>query len=644
MGNTRRIHEFTETGFQDDQLEVSLSHCSLRALIYLCVVGVPVALSVSTCQAAADKSEARCSLTLIPPSPVTDKIELDIRGAVWNRTGTDQKYQVAVYLDKEQPDTRLYEGTLHVAAGAAQGLQFRWPTTDHAGKHQVILAARAGEQVYRSVRPLEVLARPERTTGAIEGAWFEFYHWSEAEGRLWNKDIVTLTDEQWKELIAGMHEINFNLVIIQDTYHNSNRHNRKHNMDKDGFPGRAYYPSRLYRKNEKIAADDPLEAVLAEADKHGMNVMVGVGCYAWFDFTQGSLDWHKQVADELWNIYGHHPSFYGWYVSDEMPGALGADDQHRDEIVTFFKEFKEHVTQLAPDKPVMLATSSIGIQESNNYYPRLLEHLDIICPFGFHRMPAGDYTGEEAAIILQHYCDLAKAHLWMDMEVFLFGQGSALYPRPISGIISDLDRFKNFEKILCYSYTGLMNSPKQSRQPGGPATVALYKNYQRYLQQGPDAFSLRVKHDALGDQVQLDPAPDQRYRTGNTTNGLLGGTDYLCPQWLGFHNTDLVITLTLAKPTLVKNLAVNCLQFATGGIVLPQEVTFGLSEDGTTYRSLGQVACETPAQMDGVYCRLFQKDGLDESARYVRIQLKSAGEWLFVDEIMVNSIADQKEN
>ena len=59
-------------------------------------------------------------------------------------------------------------------------------------------------------------------------------------------------------------------------------------------------PSLVVAADVRTAAPgDPLEAVLCEADKHEMNVMVGVGGYAWFDFTQGSLQWHKTVADEL---------------------------------------------------------------------------------------------------------------------------------------------------------------------------------------------------------------------------------------------------------------------------------------------------------------------------------------------------------
>lgn len=574
------------------------------------------------------------SLTLIPPSPVSDKILLDVRGAVWDWTASAQDYSVRVYLDSEEPKMLLHERTLRVAPGKAEGLRFRWPAAGRAGKHRLILIADAGVDRHEASRPLEILERPHRTTGSIDGAWFEFYHWSEAEGRLWNREIATLTDEQWKELIAGMNGVGLNTVVIQDTFYNPDRYVGKHSMGRDGFPGKAYYPSRLYPKLERIAADDPLEAVLAEADRHGMNVFVGVGNYAWFDFTADSLAWHKNVADELWRKYGHHQSFYGWYISAEIAGNLGTDDLRREELVRFFEGFKEHAARLAPDKPVMLATNCHSIRDSNGYYPRLLAHLDILCPFGFDRMPAGDITGEEAAAILQEYCDEAGSHLWMDMEVFLFGEGNALYPRPIIGIISDLRRFPDFEKILCYSYTGLLNAPEQSRHPGGPATVQLYRDYRKYLRHGEDAFL--AQHAARGCKATSAPAPDNRYASGDLTDGRLGGTDYRCGAWLGFQHTGAEITVDLGKPTSIQDIDIGCLQFTRAGIVLPGQITLESSPDGRTFAPLARIETDIPPTEAGPLRHVFRAEAIDATTRYLRAKLKRGGEWLFVDEIIVN--------
>jgi hypothetical protein len=256
-------------------------------------------------------------------------------------------------------------------------------------------------------------------------------------------------------------------------------------IEKDGYKGLAFYPSKLFPGRMPITAVDPVEDVLSEADKNGMQVFVAVGLYAWFDFSKGSLEWHKKVAKELWERYGRHPSFYGWYVSEEMDGGLGNAHQRKD-IVDFFRKFSVFIHKLTPGKPIMLATNSQHIRGAEETYKKLLPNLDILCTFGFHRMPKGDYTGEQAADALQKLCNAASTHLWLDMEVFTFEHGApgtldALVPRPINGLLSDLHRFPNFEKIICYQFPGLMNSPAMSIKPGGENTVKLFLDYKKYL-------------------------------------------------------------------------------------------------------------------------------------------------------------------
>jgi hypothetical protein len=88
---------------------------------------------------------------------------------------------------------------------------------------------------------------------------------------------------------------------------------------------------------------------------------------------------------------------------------------------------------------------------------------------------------------MQSLCDAAGTHLWMDLESFVFRNGSELHPRSLEGLLSDLTRFGNFERTLHYQFPGLMSSPGMSRQPGGPASVKLYLDYKKHLQAAPPA-------------------------------------------------------------------------------------------------------------------------------------------------------------
>ena len=289
-----------------------------------------------------------------------------------------------------------------------------------------------------------------------------------------------MTDAQWRELVRAMHDVDQNLLVITMMFQNFT-HRGKHRIETEGYQGRAYYPSKLFANRMPIAAEDPLEAILSEADALGMHVMPGVGNYAFFDYTPGSLRWHKQVASELWDRYGHHPSFYGWYVSGEKDGGLG-EAEERQELVEFFREFTTYAHSLAPDKPVMLAPNCFHLRGAEAAYRKLLPQLDILCPFGFHRMPPGNLHGEEAAVLMQSLCDETGCHLWMDLESFVFRNGAELHPRPIQGLVSDFTRFGNFEKTLHYQFPGLMCASSMSRKPGGEPAVVLYNDYRRFLE------------------------------------------------------------------------------------------------------------------------------------------------------------------
>lgn len=429
------------------------------------------------------KSAQKCALglTLIPPCSVTTKVPLDIRGSIFNNQPNTVKFSLMLYLDSENKDNLIFSDIVSIDPGKNAGFKTVWPTNGKAGKHEILLVAesQAGRQTIS--RPVWVIESCKRSTEKVEGAWMSIVHWSDAESRLWRQDNLKMTDEQWRESVRGMKELGFNTIVIQELFRNE-MYVGKHKIDRQGYKGKAFYPSELYSERMELAANNPVEAILSEADKLEMHVFPGVGLYAWFDFSEGSLNWHKQVSDELWKLYGHHRSFYGWYVSEEIFGNLGEKERHRNEIVNFFEAFTAHCRKKSPDKPIMLAPNCHKVPEALDYWPKLLKNLDIVCPFGFHRMPAGDITGEQAAAILQRLCDDSGTHLWMDMEAFLFAKDRALYPRPIDGLVDDLMRFPNFEKILCYQYMGLFNAPWASIKPGGEDTVKLFNDYKRFLE------------------------------------------------------------------------------------------------------------------------------------------------------------------
>ncbi len=446
-------------------------------------------LVITGCKESVTEQHQDIHLTLIPPGMITDQVDLDIRAGIKNNTASAEQWNIAIYLDEVHRQQPLYQETHTLDSLQSVEVKYVIPKGTLLGKHTVILQVQNKGKVYQVKRKIEVVASEMRSTQTIDGAWAGIYHWSEVEGKHWNSDIRTLSDDQWKKMVEGMNKLNMNMIVIQEVFRND-AYAGKHDLTPENYPGKAFYPSALYSERMDIAAHDPVEAILSAADSLNMNVWMGVGLFAWFDFSPASLEWHKKVAKELWDRYGHHPSFYGFYVSEEMGGSLDnwetteeMQQFRKREMIGFFRAFKAFCTDIAPAKPIMLATNSMQVPMGADAYPELLKYLDVLCPFGFARMPEGDLTGAEAADMLQAFCDAAGAHLWFDLEVFLFNSDTSLYPRDLDGILHDLKLFRNFEKIICYQYPGVFNDPAAGFRVGEASTIPLFEGYQQYQQQ-----------------------------------------------------------------------------------------------------------------------------------------------------------------
>lgn len=433
------------------------------------------------------RQEPRVDITLVPPGEISDKVDLDIRAGVVNTNDHSSSFKVKLIARKGLHRKLLCVKRFNLDAGSAQTVKTVMKTAGLSGDYEIVLKVNAGNKRYSKSSITTVVSSNQRSLAKIAGAWTGLYCWSELEGKHWNQDIKKLTAEDWRGIVRSMHEVGMDVVIIQELFRNEEYCGR-HNTTPGNYNGLAFYPSDLYEGRMDIACPDPMEAIMTEADILGMQVFPGIGLFAWFDFTKESLQWHKQVAKEVWEKYGHHPSFYGFYVSEESGGSLDnwewrnyeRAQMRKGEIVKFFREFGAYCNAMAPGKPVMLATNSFDVLGAEQTYLKLFDYLDILCPFGFARMPENDITGKEAADFLQGLCDRKSCHFWFDLEAFLFYPDGSLYPRPFEEIMTDLTMFDNFEKIFCYQYPGVFNNLRLHPQVGEDAGIELYDKYKEY--------------------------------------------------------------------------------------------------------------------------------------------------------------------
>ncbi len=339
----------------------------------------------------------------------------------------------------------------------------------------------AGRPVCRCEQPYEIVDSGVRSTRRIDGCWVSLAHWSEEEARHFNTDLKRLSAEDWADQIRAMNAVGIKSVLIQNVF-DSDRYAGRHEMSPETYAGAALYPSTLYASRYPLACADPLEAILAAADACGMTVFIGVGLFAWFDFGPASLEWHKRVTAELYEMYGHYPSLYGWYVSEEMFGSLYDEwpdlpaEAYRD-VVRFFRDYWSFVQALTPTKPIALAPNNIRFHEFGREWGEILPHIDILIPFAFAR----DRENLNVAQI-QAICDRAGTHLWVDMEMFSFPLDDGLVPKTIEALRQEIADYDDVEQIFGYQFTGLMNPPNSPFDLGGPRAKELYTEYLRHYQ------------------------------------------------------------------------------------------------------------------------------------------------------------------
>ena len=164
----------------------------------------------------------------------------------------------------------------------------------------------------------------------INGTWIEIHHFNIKEGKYFNPVCHEFSDEQWKEKIRELASLNMKYIVLMGVAI----------TNKEDYT-EVFYPSKHFKKWDEIKANDPVDAILSEANKYNMKVFVGAGTFGyWADVYNNmtSLLVHQKtitIMKELYELYGHYDSFYGWYYPDET-GILG---HFENEFIDYVKSF-----------------------------------------------------------------------------------------------------------------------------------------------------------------------------------------------------------------------------------------------------------------------------------------------------------------
>ena len=290
----------------------------------------------------------------------------------------------------------------------------------------------------------------------LAGSWMDFFHWP-AEGTYFSDTLRTFTESQWRAKVREMASLGMTYIVLTGTA--------------IVRPGReeAYFRTDLFPFPEDYVCKDPIGAVLDEADRQGMKVFVSCG---WFGNMQ--RPWENMQSEEvtrkaframeqLYALYGSHPSFFGWYLPDET----AIRETFEPFFVAYVNRYADFAKTLFPAGRMLIAPYGTKTVRVSDGFLRQLDALrcDIIAyqdEVGV-RKASPDEAASAFAALKQMHDKVGKARLWADLELFDF-EGevyrSALIPADIGRLERQMRALDPFaEELLCYCYPGIFNLP-----------------------------------------------------------------------------------------------------------------------------------------------------------------------------------------
>jgi hexosaminidase len=159
------------------------------------------------------------------------------------------------------------------------------------------------------------------------------------------------------------------------------------------------------------------------------------------------------------------------------------------------------------------------------------------------------------------------------------------------------------------------------------------------------------RHQAVGQPVVLTTPNSPAYAgTGpfTLTDSLRGSLDFHDGTWQGWEGDDMEAIVSLGTPVAIREIEVGTLQVMRAWILLPRRVTMWLSDDGKSWRQVGDQTHDVPPQREDSLVRRFRQAlPAGTRAAFVKVRAQNAGPlpawhpgaggkaWVFVDEIAV---------
>ncbi|MBE0662248.1 MAG: family 20 glycosylhydrolase [Bacteroidales bacterium] len=413
--------------------------------------------------------------------------------------------------------------------------------------------------------------------------------------------------------------------------------------DEDGL--QSYFIQRIERfLNEHgrkiIGWDEILEGGLApnasvmswrgeqggiEAAKMGHHVVMTPGSHCYFDHYQGDPAIEPLAIGgntTLKKVYNYEP-IPTELTAEEAKLVLGAQAN----VWTEYMPTKAHVEYMVFPRLAAMAEVVWSPKETRNWadFSRRMEHqyrrykrLGInYSQSAFQVSVKPEVNPTNRSLVLSLITEVNDSKIRYTLDGSIPGSNSPMYKRPVE--INESATLK----------------------------VAVFLNGISTNQILERSFDL---HKAFATEVELQYPTSTKYDgTGaySLVDGISGSKHFNDGFWKGFLGDDMIATIRFQKLTDISSIEVDALQNYASWIFLPEKVVFEVSEDGSSFRKLDEIATDIPQDEKGKLIKHYKTTQSAENITAIRVSMKNPGtcppghsgegqkSWLFVSEIIV---------
>ncbi|MEQ8847280.1 DUF4434 domain-containing protein [Botrimarina sp.] len=457
-------------------------HPAVLAASVAAVLGASGALPAAA-QSTAQSTELvphGLSLSVVPPAAITQQARFEVRAALRNRRPEPASFDVRVQLHPPTgPAVTLLEERRDAPANSQELVSVWREAKGLTGEYRVTCEATPAEgEVLSAEGPLRVVSAEQAALPLLQVGWIEpgAYAGGYPSQRPPDEAYVRAAIDRYDDLGFGA----LILAYPESIYSG----------------GGVYFPSRTLSGYNRPLGFDAIGAILDQASQNAQRVFVGIGRGADLHLTWTGLDdaqrqraalsLSQQVATELWALYGHEPSFYGWYLTHEANELERAGEAYYNPLTRFLRT-------LSADKPVLISPSGTPVVS-----PAALESLevDVIAyqdAVGVGYVPYEHTFDPERRIaqleeVFAAYAEAhrsADKHLWANLELWQMDgpEYRGAYPASFDRVRRQIAIESRYADVLtAYALPGFIEPAGSGVQLGGPRAVRLMDDYTRHAE------------------------------------------------------------------------------------------------------------------------------------------------------------------